>query len=62
MYIGDDKKLEQAQEKIQVLGAIRFLYVLTVLHLGKPELAERRIRHTRERLERLLGRVEELCL
>ena len=62
LYIGDDKKLEQAQEKIQVLGAIRFLYVLTVLHLGKPELTERRIRHTRERLERLLGRVEELCL
>ncbi len=62
MYLEDEKKLPQAEDRIQVLGAVRFLYVLAVLGLGKPELKEIRIRHTRERLERLLERVDRLYL
>ena len=61
-YIGDDERLRQAEDRIEILGAVRFLYVLVALGLGKPELREIRIRHTRERIERLLPRVDRLCL
>lgn len=61
-YFGEDESLPEKQDRIQVLGAVRFLYVLTVLHLGNPELTELRIRHTRERLEELLPRVDRLCV
>ena len=62
LYIGDGEKLQPADDQIQLLGAVRFLYLLRVLHLGKPEMAEIRLSRTRERLERLLGRVDRLSL
>ena len=60
LCFGNGAEAQQKAERIQVLGSVRFLYVLTALHLGKPELKEIRIRHTRERLERLLKTVREL--
>lgn len=64
LYLEDRGKnaLRQAEDRIQVLGAVRFLYLVASLGLGNPELKETRIRHTLERLQRLLDRVEGLCL
>ena len=64
LYLGDvsDDKLRQAEERIMVLGYIRFLYLLSVLHLGKPELMDIRIRHALDSLEQLLQRVDQLCI
>lgn len=64
LYLGDvsDDKLWQAEERIMVLGYIRFLYLLSVLHLGKPELMDIRIRHALDSLEQLLQRVDQLCI
>lgn len=62
LYIGDDARLSRANERIQVLGAIRFLYIVKALGMGLPALTELRVRHTRERLERLLPRVDRLDL
>lgn len=64
LYLGDvsDDKLWQAEERIMVLGYIRFLYLLSVLHLGKPELMDIRIRHALDSLEQLLQRVDRLCI
>ena len=58
----DETALRQAEDRAAVLGYIRFLYLLMVLKLGKPELMEIRLRHTRERLETLLKRTDRLEL
>ncbi len=64
LYLGDasEKELQKAEEKIEVLGYVRFLYLLTVLHLGKPELFELRLKRIRESLDRLLEHVDRLTL
>ncbi len=63
-YLGEnaDKVLPQMEEKIRVLGYVRFLYLIAVLHLGKPELAQIRVSHTLKLLENLLARVDRLSL
>ena len=60
LYTGGEESAVQAGDKIMTAGALRFLYVLIALNLGKPELKEIRIRHTVERLEKLLDRVTDL--
>ncbi len=54
------EEIRQAQERIELLGSVRFLYLLKILPLQRPELTETRIRRTLERMERLLGRVTDL--
>ena len=58
----DEAALRLAEDRAAVLGYIRFLYLLIVLKLGKPELMEIRLRHTAERLEALLERTDSLEL
>ena len=58
----DEAALRRAEDRAAVLGYIRFLYLLIVLKLGKPELMEIRLRHTAERLEALLERTDSLEL
>ena len=60
LYTGGEESAAHAGDKIMTAGALRFLYVLIALNLGKPELKENRIRHTIERLEKLLDRVTDL--
>ena len=64
LYLGDvsEAEVQKAEEKIEVLGFVRFLYLLAALHLGKPEVYEFRMRYIRERLEQLLEHVDQLCL
>ena len=64
LYLGDvsEAEVQKAEEKIEVLGFLRFLYLLTSLHLGKPEIYEFRMQYIRENLERLLEHVDQLCL
>lgn len=62
LYFGDDPAIQQKQDKIQVLGVIRFLYIVLVMGLGKQELKEIRLRRNLERLEALLERVDALAL
>ena len=60
LYTGGEESAAHAGDKIMTAGTLRFLYVLIALNLGKPELKEIRIRHTIERLEKLLDRVTDL--
>lgn len=62
LYFSDDPALQQKQDRIQVLGVIRFLYIVLVMGLDKQELKEIRLRRNRERLEALLERVDALAL
>lgn len=62
LYFGDDPAIQQKQDTIQVLGVIRFLYIVLVMGLDKQELKEIRLRRNRERLEALLERVDALAL
>ena len=56
----EESAVAQAAERIELVGSIRFLYLLAVLKLGKPELLGIRIRHTLDRLDSLLHRVDRL--
>lgn len=62
LYFSDDPALQQKQDRILVLGVIRFLYIVLVMGLDKQELKEIRLRRNRERLEALLERVDALAL
>ena len=62
LYIGDGQRMREAADRIRVVGALRFLYILTVMRLGASELMEIRVRHTREMLEKLLETVDTLVL
>ncbi len=52
--------LREADDRIRTVGYIRFLYILCVRKIGKPELLDIRVRHTEERLRELLARVTRL--
>ena len=58
----DGETIRKAEDRISLLGCVRFLYLIGALNLGRPELKEIRIRHTRARIEALLERVDCLRL
>ena len=64
LYLGDpdENTLRQAEDRIEILGYIRFLYLICVMKHGKEELTAVRISRSAERLEKLLGRVTKLIL
>lgn len=64
LYFGTEDKtvLGRMEDKIRVVAAVRFLYLLTVTGLKHHDLTPRRIQHTREQLAELLSRVDSLEL
>ena len=58
----EESALRAAEEKIVCLAQVRFLYIITVLDIGIPELKQQRVRHSIERLEALVDRVDTLAI
>ena len=58
----DEAANEAAEKKIIVVASIRFLYLIAVLGIGKPELKQIRIEHTLSRLSKLAEEVDSLEL
>jgi len=63
-YMGTDDAatLQRASDKIRVLAAVRFLFIIAVSDLKNTPLAPVRIAHTRANLDELLPRVDSLLL
>ncbi len=60
-YLGlSGDALREAEERIQTLAYVRYLYVLCVMKIGEPALHEIRVLHATEHLRELLGRVKRL--
>ena len=51
----------ELEKRAVLVGGLRFLYLLTVIGLGAPELREIRIRSTIERLSALAGEIDSLA-
>jgi len=64
LYLGttDKTELNRASDKIRIVAAIRFLYILSVSDLKQGELGQRRISHTRQHIDELLRSVDTLVL
>jgi uncharacterized protein (TIGR02172 family) len=58
----DTELLGIIEEKISLLGYLRFLHVLTARKVGRPELLELRIRHALEHIEELAPKITDLNL
>ena len=63
-YLGqpDETVLDQARERIRLLGSLRYLYLLAIKHQGRKDLAAARIRRTEETIDTLAPRVSALAL
>ncbi|MCR5001094.1 MAG: anti-sigma factor antagonist [Lachnospiraceae bacterium] len=51
----DEKKLKELSDKIRLVAAVRFLFIITGSRLKEGELGQRRIKHTLEHIDELLG-------
>ena len=58
----DDAARTRILEKIRLVAAIRFLYILESTDLKNNEFGERRITHTREHIDALLQSVDSLAI
>ena len=58
----DEAGRREAEDRIIVVALVRFLFLITVLKIGKPELKEVRIRHAVEHLEALAQHVTSLAI
>jgi len=52
----------ELEAKIRILAYVNFLYLLTVLDVGREDLMPIRIKHTLEHLRELAGRVDSLAI
>ena len=62
-YYFDDRDaavIPEAERRIRVVACVRFLFLLRVLNIGKPELMEIRVAHTLKHLRELLSQVTSL--
>jgi len=62
-YYFDDRDaavIPEAERRIRVVACVRFLFLLCVLNIGKPELMEIRVAHTLKHLRELLPQVASL--
>ena len=59
LYLDTDNEVavSKAEDQISVLGYVRFLYMMNVLDIGRPDLRETRTKHSIEHLQSLLERV-----
>lgn len=58
----DVTAIQEAEKKIRVLAYVRFLYLVAVLGIGKPELKQLRIDHTMNHLRELASQVDSLAI
>ena len=58
----DTAALETAEKKIIAVSSVRFLYLIAVLGIGKPELKQMRVDHTVSRLNELAKELDSLTL
>ncbi len=58
----DTAALETAEKKIIAVSSVRFLYLIAVLGIGKPELKQIRVDHTVLRLNELAKELDSLTL
>ncbi len=58
----DTAALETAEKKIIAVSSVRFLYLIAVLGIGKPELNQIRVDHTVSRLNELVKELDSLTL
>ena len=58
----DTAALETAEKKIIAVSSVRFLYLIAVLGIGKPELKQMRVDHTVSRLNELVKELDSLTL
>lgn len=58
----DTVKLKSVEDKIRVVAAVRFLYLMVAVSWEEQNLKEKRIRHTCEHLEELLPRITTLSI
>ena len=56
----DEAEIQRLREKIMIVGCIRFLYLISIMPDTDSELFKLRVKHTAQRLEDLVGRVETL--
>ncbi len=56
------QRLQEFTDKIRIVAAVRFLYILTISNLKDGELGRLRIQHTQEQLDDLLSRINNLIL
>ncbi len=56
----DAEIIAEAKKRIRIVACVRFLFLLCVLNIGKPELMQIRIEHTLDHLRELLPQVESL--
>ncbi len=62
VYFGDtsDEERSAIVDRIRIVAAVRFLYIIAVSDLKNGELGATRIEHTRKNLEELIPRVDGL--
>ena len=58
----DEGALEAVADKIIAVALVRFLYIVAVMNIGKPEIKQTRIANAVRRLEALAGRVDSLAV
>ena len=58
----DENELSVINDKIRLLGTIRFLYLLAVTDLKNGELGEKRIRRSQMHISELLKTVNDLSI
>ena len=58
----DARVIPEAEKRIRIVACVRFLFILLVLHIGKPELMQIRTAHTLDHLRELLPTVEGLAI
>ena len=58
----DGEKLRRATDRMMAVGYVRFLYLVSALHLGGEELRAVRIRHAAGHLRKLLESVDGFTL
>ena len=52
--------IQSETQKIKLIAAVRFLYILAISNLKEGPLGERRIRHTKEHIGELMNQMENL--
>ena len=58
----DAAAIREAEKKIRVVAYVRFLFLLAVLGIGKPELKQLRIDHALSHLQALASQVDSLAI
>ena len=52
--------IPEAEKRIRIVACVRFLFLLRVLNIGRPELMEVRVEHALDHLRQLLPQVDSL--